>query len=91
MLNARQHVLLQELDKEKYERIEIFFDITSVSIDLYMYVIFKTTFSKLNSNPLNYILLEILKEISHDQSKISRRIKTFLEDFKKTDIADYVY
>jgi sporulation-control protein len=98
MLEARQHMFLQsvrfkptQVYKDKYERIEIFFDITAKSIDLYMYVIFKSTFSKLNSNPLNYVLLQLPKEISHDQSEISNRIKAFLDDLKKTDIADYVY
>ncbi|MGD6964439.1 sporulation protein [Fictibacillus phosphorivorans] len=98
MLDTRQHVFLQsvrfrptELYKEKYERLEIFFDVTPDSINLYIYVIFKSTFSKLNSNPLNYVLLQLPKEISHDQSEISKRIKAFLDNLEKTDIADYVY
>ncbi|WP_171005644.1 sporulation protein [Bacillus sp. E(2018)] len=98
MLDARQHVFLQsvrfkptELYKEKYERLEIIFDVTPDSIDLYIYVIFKSTFSKLNSNPFNYVLLQLTKEISHYPNEITRRIKRFLDDLKKTDIADYVY
>jgi len=48
-----------------------------------MDVIFKSTFSILNSNPLNYVLLQLHKEISQDQGEISRRIKTFLDDLKE--------
>ncbi|MDM5317222.1 sporulation protein [Fictibacillus sp. b24] len=84
VLNARQHMFLQSVRfkpthiyKDKYERIEIFFDITTESIDLYMYVIFKSAFSKINSNPLNYVLLKLPKEISHDQSEVSKRLKHF--------------
>jgi sporulation-control protein len=98
VLGARQHAFLQsvrlkptEVYKDKYERIEIFFDITSESIVLYMYVIFKSTLSRISSNPLNYVLLKLPKEISDDHREVSKRIKAFLDGLKKTDIPDYVY
>jgi sporulation-control protein len=98
VLGARQHEFLQSVIfkpthvyKDKYERIEIFFDITSESIVLYMYVIFKSTLSRISSNPLNYVVLQLPKEISDNNREVSKRIKAFLDDLKKTDIPDYVY
>jgi sporulation-control protein len=98
VLGARQHEFLQsvrfkptQVYKDKYERIEIFFDITAETIDLYMYVIFKSPISKISSNPLNYVVLKLPKEISDDNREVSKRIKAFLDDLKKTDIPDYVY